>query len=69
MRITIDDKFLTQRDRLVAALKAVQHTYRKGFQLTDAQKTMIDSLLHEIDSLAAIAHAKNAPRSPGTKGS
>jgi hypothetical protein len=37
-----------QRDRLVAALRGVQHSYRRGYHLTDAQRATIDKVLREI---------------------
>ena len=40
-----------QRDRALAALRGVQHSYRRGYQLTDAQKATIDQVLSEIGGL------------------
>jgi hypothetical protein len=58
MTITKDERILAQRDRLYAALKAVQQTVHQGRGLTNAQMGVIDALLDEIED-ARIKSARN----------
>jgi hypothetical protein len=48
MSVDKDSRLLSERDRLFAALRAVQRCYKLGVPLSEGHKASIDLLLYEI---------------------